>query len=337
MDGVESKSRLANLEVLDASKVVLSITNPDTGKISQQFFVFDDLTIESRLGNTPRQIALPNNQVFSSSDHQQVDTLQKKYMPSLFTGLIHFLESHLLLACIALVLTIGFTIGLTTYGIPKASELIAKSIPYNELGDHSLAILDETVFEPSNLSKEEQSRVLALVSPYINQYPSVKPELLFRSGMGANALALPDGNIVFTDDFVVLAEQDEELLSVLFHEIGHIKNKHIIRRAIQGTALTVFIFLITGDIELFDFTAAIPAALMDLSYSREFEREADRFAIKEMSKFNIDHSHFINIMTKLEGSNRPSGSPEEGKKFSIPEFFSTHPLTEERIRLYKES
>lgn len=337
LDGIESKAKVAQLEVIDINNFSINITNNDTGQNLNKIFLFKDIKIESRLGNTPRQIMLPENQSFITLDHPQIELLQKKYQPSILAGTIHFLESHLLLAIFALIIAAGSTLWFTTYGIPKAAEMIAENIPYNDLGNHSLTVLDNTLFSPSELSLEEQQRVLDIVKPYIKEYPSVNPTLLFRSGMPANALALPDGNIVLTDEFVKLADIDEEILSVLFHEIGHIKNKHITRRAIQGTALTMLVFFITGDLDLFDFTAAIPAALMDLSYSREFEREADKFAIQEMSKFNIDHSHFINIMRKLEYDHNSNDSIENNNDFKVPEFFSTHPLTEERIQLYKDT
>lgn len=332
LDGIESKAKNACLEAIDMNNLSINITDKTTGQVLNKTFLFKDIKIESRLGNTPRQIILPDNQSFTTLDHSQIDLLQKTYLPSALAGVIHFLESHLLFAFFALIIASVGTFGLTVYGIPKAAESIAERIPHNELGNHSLTILDETLFEPSTLSSEEQQRVLALVQPYLSNYPSVNPTLSFRSGMPANAFALPDGNIVLTDEFIKLADIDEEILSVLFHEIGHIENKHITRRAIQGTALTMLVFFITGDLDLFDFTAAIPAALMDLSYSREFEREADNFAIQEMSKYNIDHTHFINIMKKLEYGNKKN---ETDDNIQIPEFFSTHPLTSERIQLYK--
>ena len=50
-------------------------------------------------------------------------------------------------------------------------------------------------------------------------------QLEFRHGgyIDANAFALPSGIIVMTDELVELAKSDDELISVLAHEIGHVR------------------------------------------------------------------------------------------------------------------
>ena len=341
-DGNASNSQSAQLIYSDNNQNNIILNIEGTAHTPEKYLDFSDIKIESRLGHTPRNIHLPNNQLFTTIEHDKVDQLNKLNNGSIFSSIIHTLESHLILAVFSLVFTALFIFSVVQYGIPKAAEIIASKLPYEDIGNHSLTILDETLFEPSILDTETQKHFIKVAKPYLDQYQDIGLKLNFRSGMPANALALPDGNIVFTDAFIELVEDDNEFISILLHEIGHIKNKHVVRRAIQGTTLTILTFFITGDLEIFDFAVAIPSLLMDLSYSRDFEREADLFSKKQMNSSNIDLIHFVNIMTRLENAlqmkdNSNMASEEKETESSIPAFLSTHPLTEERLKLFSAS
>lgn len=341
-DGKGSSSQPAQLKFSDTIQNNIILDIEGAAHTPEKYFHFSDIKIESRLGNTPRNISLPNHQLFTTTEHEKVDELNKLNKGSMLSSLIHKLESHLILAVFSLIFTALCVFSVVKYGIPKAAEVIAHKLPYENTGNHSLSILDETLFEPSALEIKTQEHFLKVAKPYLDQYQGIDLKLNFRSGMPANALALPDGNIVFTDAFMELVESDNEFISILFHEIGHIKHKHVVRRAIQGTTLTLLTFFITGDLEVFDFAVAIPSLLMDLSYSREFEREADAFSKQQMNRHNIDLKYFVDMMTKLEQSHlkkeqRPEDQQPEKSNSNIPAFLSTHPLTAERIKLFTTS
>lgn len=151
--------------------------------------------------------------------------------------------------------------------------------------------------------------------------------------MGPNAFALPDGTILFTDEMVQIAEQDDELLTILAHEIGHVIHRHGMRTLIQDSILGFALLAIAGDIsgssELF---MGLPALLMERAYSREFEREADRYAITTMRTHNIPSIHFANLMGRIEKAHLAKGK-SENKKWS--RYLSSHPLTAERIKEFE--
>ena len=339
-DGQCSQSYDAELDLTSADAGQLRLSYIKDTQQKYLSFNFSDLHIESRLGSRPRPINLTNGQQFSTSDHSAVDELISEFKTPIFGNIVHKLESHMTLVVVSVFVTFAFMYAVGNYGIPKAAEIIAHQLPDIEFSESNITMLDRTMFDPTELDQDKQDQIQALAKPYLDEFSHLNPNLVFRSGVPANAFALPDGHIVFTDEFVKLAEHDEELVSVLLHEIGHIHHKHITRRAIQSSTMTVLIFLITGDLDAFDLVAAIPALLMDFSYSRDFEREADRFAIEQMKHHNLDPIYFASMMQKLEGyksektqSTKDSGSDDEG--FTLPEFFSTHPPTEERIELSK--
>ncbi len=79
-------------------------------------------------------------------------------------------------------------------------------------------------------------------------------------------MALPDGHIIFTDAMVNLANQNEELIAIFGHEVGHLAHQHMLRRVIQDSMFTLVLVLVTGDASS-ALVSAIPAVLLELAYS----------------------------------------------------------------------
>lgn len=343
LNGVTSKRAPAYLEVVRGSdnRLVRLTISGDDSIDDVRDFQYNDLKIESRLGNTPREIVIQDQCLFISADHAGIDALTQAIHPRPKAhGLIHQFESNLLIVFAAMVVCGLFSWFGIVYGVPKAANYIAFQMPdfAQEKAGGSLFVLDKTLFKPSELSDEEKARVLALTEPYNQQFNNIQPKLNFRLGMGANAFALPSGDIVFTDDFVRLAQSDDELLAVYLHELGHLSHKHMTRRALQAAMLSIVVLLITGDIEQFDLIIGLPALLADLSYSRDFEHEADSFAFNAMQQNNIPLENFSNIMQRLEDFySEEEGETEKDSKEpdndqSWLHYLSTHPGTQERIQ-----
>ncbi len=156
-------------------------------------------------------------------------------------------------------------------------------------------------------------------------------QLLFRKGVGANAFALPSGHIVVTDELIEVAEHDDEVLSVLAHEIGHVVHEHGLRSVLQSSAVALLLTAVTGDIgSASGFAAAMPIILLETNYSRKFELEADRYALDYMQTHNIDTKHFASILQKITGQDEA----HEDDAFS---YLSTHPATRERIQPFLDN
>lgn len=316
----------------------------------------DHLTITSRLGNTPRVMTLAGDSRFTTRENDLVDEFLKSQGEG--SQIMHILESHLIVVVLATVVTVTLLFGYLVSGLPYTARLVADALPEDVIatfGEGSLEIMDKLWLKPSTLSTEEQDRINLLFSPYLLSTSRPSANLVYRSGIGPNALALPDGTIIFTDSLIDLVENDHELIAVLLHEIGHLNGRHLIRRTIQDSILTILVVIVTGDIETADFVLGVPTLLVDLAYSREFETEADEFAIAAMQKHKIDLDHFANVMNRLESHYRELSDQgaEDNKKGEgeekqteqsnssgnpiglFTDYLTTHPSTIDRVKLIK--
>ncbi len=323
----------------------------------RQTFDFTELIIESRLGNTPREVNLPDNQLFITNNHDEIDQLIITLGEKRSASLLHKLETNLSLILFSIIATAAFLVFIVMYGIPSATKTIAYNLPpavAQELGS-GLTLLDKTIFDPTELSVERQQQLQNLAAPYIAQHQQLGAQLFFRNTKGPNAFALPGGEIVFTDDIIALAHNDDEFLAVLFHELGHLEYRHLLRRVLQDSIVTIIVVLMTGDVNTVEIITGLPIVLLDLSYSRDFETEADRYALQMLHKNNIDIDNFATIMQRLEAWQPPFDGEElhdetsahneeqdvtadnDNFDFDINwDFLSTHPNTDDRVKLVEE-
>ena len=301
----------------------------------------DEVEISPRLGNTPRVLRWPDGAQFETTDNDGIDRLMQRFGRHRGYRILHRMERHLPLVLLFTLLVIAFVFVSVEYGIPALSRSVAESLPpevNRQLGQGSLEILDKTTFGPSELPPQRQRELLALFREYTDRYPQWQIRPLLRKGnsVGPNALALPGGEIIFTDELVELAEDDRELLAILGHEIGHLERRHLMRRVLQNSMLTAVVISVTGDVSTVSSAVyALPTILLELRYSREFETEADDFAYRFLQENGLKPSHFAHIMRRLERALSDEDSDEgEG---SIGAYLSTHPPTAERIRRFEQA
>lgn len=214
-------------------------------------------------------------------------------------------------------------------GIPLAARLVADQLPagvVRRLSTETLALLDRQVLAPTGVAPERQDaiaqafRLLELPAREDADYT-----LVFRKSdvLGANAFALPSGTIVVTDGLVTLARDDRELLGVLAHEAGHVVGRHGLRNVLQNSIVGLAAAWFIGDVST--MLAAAPAALVEASYSRDLEREADAYAIETLRANAIPLHHLADILRRLEETHGGITAGALG-------YLSSHPATPERLQ-----
>ncbi|WP_295997599.1 M48 family metallopeptidase [Rugamonas sp.] len=207
--------------------------------------------------------------------------------------------------------------------LPPAAALLARALPLaveRKFGDGMLDILDRHVFAPSALPAARQRQLIADFGRLLPPVPHPPPyHIVFRkSRIGPNAFSLPSGDIVMTDEMVALMPDDAALMGILAHELGHLHERHLMRRIIQSSAVAASATLLFGDVS--SAIAALPPLLLDLKYSRDIEREADDYAIAMLLKNGIAPEHLAQVFVRLD---RFAGA--------APAYLSSHPSSPERI------
>lgn len=148
-----------------------------------------------------------------------------------------------------------------------------------------------------------------------------------------NAMALPGGYIYcFKGLFKAANPTDDELASVLAHEVGHIVAKHSLKK-LQGSM--GYMLLRIAAMQVPDAAGAlgygVDAAFYELmmGYSREDELLADRLGARYARLAGFDPRGMITFLEKLQAINRKKPL----RPFS---YGRTHPYAPDRIRVVKE-
>ena len=321
-DGKSSKEHPVTLDFTFGRRVKIASHNIDVA--------LDEIRIESRLGNTPRVLNLPNGVRCKSPENDKIDQILLDF--DIKKSKTYKIESSWGLSLGAVLITIAFVVFMLTSGANYTANFLASILPQNTLDTVSKMTLDELedgYLYPSRLSESNRT----ILQRHFNNLTKDEERytLHFKSSnrMGANAFALPSGDIVLTDQLVALSKDREfrDILGVLAHEKGHVVHKHSLRMAIKTGLAGVIIGYMTGDISI--LATGIPTILINSSYSREFEKEADIYAVKELKKMNISTIYIANLFEALGEEHGMDGNG------SVLDVFASHPLTSKRIEYFK--
>lgn len=328
-DGLTSGAQQVTLE-LDGERLVMR------GELVSREWPLPQVRVSERLGDTPRRIELPDGGHCEVSDPAGLEALLRQ--AGVRAGWIERWQHSLRWALLSAVLVVVVFAAAYRYLLPWGAEAVARSIPpalLQKLGASSLQTLDRLMLEPSKLDPQRQQ---ALREAYARLAALPDAQLAyhieFRSApqIGPNAFALPDGNIVILDELVALTQNDDEILAVLAHERGHVEQRHALRIVLQSSAVGLAMTWYMGDVS--SLLATVPAMLVQASYSRDMEREADEYAARTLQMNAKSPCLLPDILQKLEAAHakrQDDARKENGG--SVMDYLASHPATQERSAL----
>jgi Zn-dependent protease with chaperone function len=227
------------------------------------------------------------------------------------------------------------------WGVPwVAAGVVAVTPPEVEsaIGDTALEQLRSGLFEPTKTPPELQAQWRSRLDAALRQtYPEGPApwQLHFAGGgrLGPNAVALPGGHIVVTDELLALLQgADDAVLGVLAHEHGHVRRRHGMHAVVRFGIVSAATSVALGDFSA--VIAGVPALMAHMGYSRDAEREADADAAHVLLAAGRDPAAMVVLFERLAG--RARGGDERGDS-GLPIAFASHPADEERIRFFREA
>jgi Zn-dependent protease with chaperone function len=258
-------------------------------------------------------------------------------------------------ALLALALLVAVLVVTYLRVVPAVAERIANGLPASvdkEIGQLALAGLEaQGTLAPSRLDDAQVAEVVALLAQARPAHARMPLRLLVRAAgkqdgneLGPNALALPDGTIVVTDEMIrlVLAGNDRldaaaraQLLGVIGHEVGHVEGRHTIRTLTSSSLSSALSVVLFGDFS--SVGVVLPTLLTQLQYSRDAELEADDYAVGVLHRNGMTADALVATLEALERQHPVEHHVPRWLSHSLS-YLSTHPATAERIaRLHAAS
>ncbi len=144
-----------------------------------------------------------------------------------------------------------------------------------------------------------------------------------------NAVSLPGGYIYIFKEVVEKADNDDQLASVIAHEVGHITARHSVKRIqniygaliLQGLASQSSARVAQG------VNLALTSLFME--YSQQDEFESDRLAVKYLRKAGYNPEEMANFLEILK-------KEEEKEPIRQYSYWRTHPFISQRISVVNQ-
>ncbi|MEO0410762.1 MAG: M48 family metallopeptidase [Pseudomonadota bacterium] len=284
----------------------------------------DDITVEPPLAGMPQHLRLPGGAQIEVDGSVDISPWFSTH--SRLERFVNWLERRWPIAIASLAITVVTVWALYTFALPAAATLAADAMPMSwkrSVSEQSVKMLRQLGFFSSRIDEARQEAIRERFAPMVAKLDNPEQySLEFRRApvIGPNAFALPGGRMVVLDALVELTQEDDEIVAILAHELGHAYHQHPMRMALQSSALGIITTVAVGDAS---GLASVPLIGLQANYSREFESEADDFAIAALREAGISPQALANAFTRLRD--------ELNIKDEETSFLSSHPALEERI------
>lgn len=284
------------------------------------------LRAEPRLGTAPRRIVLPDGTLFETDDHAAVEAAFGRDGWSLVHAAERF---HPRLALVLLVI-LGAVWVLWRHGLDLVAAAAVALTPAAAVDAIDAGVrdtLDLTLAAPTGLPPAEQARaeavfarLLAALDPQTRAAHAFRLEFRVLPGMGPNAVALPGGTVILSDELLTLFPDEDVIGGVLAHEIGHVVEQHGLRQLYRSLGIAVLVALLAGDtVPIVEDIVLEGNVLLSLPFSRRSETEADAFGVDLAREAGFDPAGLLAFFDHLADVHGDA-----------PSWLSTHPASAER-------
>ncbi|MEM9797252.1 MAG: M48 family metallopeptidase [Pseudomonadota bacterium] len=294
------------LEVVDGEARLL-----DGAGALWQWAPIAELRVDGPLGRLERKVIFPDGTVFLAPGTSDIDAALGRD-----DSRLHDWERfHPRLIGVIAAAILG-AVAVWRFGLPILVAIAVWLTPgtlLRKMDAGTLATIDAVMMEPTTLSDAQQAPVKAIFDDLLAVLGPTDPRfvhnLQFRDAgpqLGPNALALPGGTVVVTDELAKLLVDDPDAMAgILAHELVHVEEAHGLTALYRSLALYVLVALIAGDTgPLLEEALLEGNVLLSLAGSRAAEEEADAGAVPLTRRAGYDPiglARFMEIIAEEHG------------------------------------
>ena len=291
-----------------------------------------------------KSIFFENGSLFVTKEELNVIDL-KSLIPKTELILKNLDKFRLKSVVITLLTIIILVIGYRFLFISFSSTLVF-FFPYKweqKIGEASYKTLSTTILEKSEIPKKRRTEIIKKSQKIFKHSELYKnPEIKFNKSniLGPNALALPGGPIIITDDLIKLLKDDELILAVIAHEIAHIKERHSLQQIVEIAGLSSIAWMIFGlDEGILEEIVFIGINIWGLKKSRDLEKNADIVALNLLEKTGMSKTSFLLLIEKLTQHYCLKTKLEKSVCMNDVKsgWLSTHPSGAERLKYLRDN
>lgn len=302
---------------------------PDGVTISREattiFFAWNQLRMTTVRGGYARIEIRNTGSVLSLQSAEALSALAANHQ--IRTGLLGRLtpNQQVLWGTVAflVVAALFFTVGLDL--LAEAGANMVSLEMEKKLGS---LVIESVVASEQTSTDSATIRVLDKCAAIVGEFDGIGNEVQYTIVMLenkniVNAFALPGGYIAIYRGMMDKLENESELFGLLGHEVGHVALRHGVKRILRSTILSVLTAILIGDAG--GITSVLlnnGSMLVNLSYDRQEELDADAFGLRALQHAGIDAQGIVTLFEKLH---------EDEDSSDLLTFLSTHPATEKRL------
>lgn len=145
-----------------------------------------------------------------------------------------------------------------------------------------------------------------------------------------NAFAVPGGPIYFYTGLINLAGSDDEIASVLGHEISHVTRRHSMKQMRKSQEMGLLLGILNQGLKggnTLKSAAAGLALVQTQKFSQGDENDADKYGFSYLVRSGYKPEAMADFFTKMETK---KADPKDPLSKALG-FLSSHPLTSKRI------
>ncbi len=198
----------------------------------------------------------------------------------------------------------------------KVSDYFLENFTLEEQRE-TFSFMDQSYLSASCMNKDTRRMINRILEN--TGHKEFTGSIYYVSSPEVNAYALPSGSIIFTKGFLKQMESVEEFIAVLFHEIGHVKHRHHLKRLRNSLGFDIVSILIFGEKT---GAKSIVSKFIINKYTSSQEEESDAYARQKLDQYGISRIGAVDFFERNK----------ENSKLAI---FSTHPSSQKRINFFQ--